>query len=532
MKKLYTLLVIMIAASLSAAALQTTQAVKGRHSIAASRAAASVTHDWHAIGTGTFTDDLLPAVFKSLTASTYQVAVEADEANPGYYRITDPYTTHPSYSLIESAGYISQGTHYITIDATDPDNVIIEPSQFGVNLDGSQLMVYSYSWMAANGDPDITEAYVNRYNLRGKLTDGIITFATPGSLWVTTPELDPTAQGWTADLSGAFKLMLPGVKDYSVEVATEGWCTAADHTLIVSAWTGADVASVRIAAVADPDNTQAVDAALAAAPAVDPRQGTILEMPAGTGSRAKVYIVAASYDTAGKEQARAWGHCYTPDTSTAWTPMAAKARFTDDIVSSLFTDIDLGTYDADIEQSTVTPGRYRLVNPYLGVTYNTIDGYHGAHSHYIYIDATDPDCVIIEESPVGMGTIDYGHIAVTSQSWRMICDGKTTADIKAEGFGGVMRDGVITFPNAMELVAAFHTESGARWYHVNYTSDANGNIHPGRLAIDISAAGIADITADDTPAVYYNLQGIRIAEPAEGSIVIESRGGNTRTVKF
>lgn len=46
-------------------------------------------------------------------------------------------------------------------------------------------------------------------------------------------------------------------------------------------------------------------------------------------------------------------------------------------------------------------------------------------------------------------------------------------------------------------------------------------------------AGIEDIRMDDnTPAVYYNLQGMRIENPASGSVVIEVKGGNSRKVIF
>lgn len=46
-------------------------------------------------------------------------------------------------------------------------------------------------------------------------------------------------------------------------------------------------------------------------------------------------------------------------------------------------------------------------------------------------------------------------------------------------------------------------------------------------------SGIEDVTAGtDAPAQYFNLQGMRIANPAKGQIVIERRGSETRKIVF
>lgn len=493
--------------------------------------AALTTESWQSAGTGTFTDDVLPGVFGALASSTYSVEVEADAANKGMYRIVMPYASHPSYDNLDAAGYIphTDVIYHLTIDATDPDNVIIPPSFIGLHIADGDAMLYSYSWLAANGDPDITEAYVDKHHLRGTLRDGIITFSTSSSLWLTTPELDKDASGWNVNPHGAFKLVLPGAADYSIQTLTEGWCADSDNRLIVSAWCGPDASYAKFAAVTDPDDEDAVKGALEKAERVTPRQGTYITLPAGCGPRQKVYIIGCSYDKNGVERGRHTNFCYIPDTSTDWERLPAQADFTDDIVSNLFSDIDLGTYTVDVERSTTRPGLFRLVNPYLGTPHNTIDGYHGAHSHYIYVDATDPDCVVLEESPIGMGTIDDGHITVTSQAYRALAGGATINEVKQSGKGGVMRDNIITFPEPTAIVAAFHSDGAAHWYYVNYTRDNAGNITEGRMRIDLrkALAGISDITADSRPAIYYNLQGMRIARPVEGQTYIVRRGTAT-----
>ena len=45
-----------------------------------------------------------------------------------------------------------------------------------------------------------------------------------------------------------------------------------------------------------------------------------------------------------------------------------------------------------------------------------------------------------------------------------------------------------------------------------------------------ASAGIGDISVDDAPAEYYNLQGIRIAEPAEGQLYIKRQGAKASKI--
>ncbi len=54
---------------------------------------------------------------------------------------------------------------------------------------------------------------------------------------------------------------------------------------------------------------------------------------------------------------------------------------------------------------------------------------------------------------------------------------------------------------------------------------------PETLALTVTmTSGVADIeAAEDVPAVYYNLQGVRVANPANG-LFLEVRGNQVRKV--
>ncbi len=80
-----------------------------------------------------------------------------------------------------------------------------------------------------------------------------------------------------------------------------------------------------------------------------------------------------------------------------------------------------------------------------------------------------------------------------------------------------MADGVITLPAGMLLLREPDSE---RWGYAN--SEA--------VTIKLpSSVGVTDIITDNTcePKVYYNLQGMKISNPASGHVYIVRQGTNT-----
>lgn len=77
----------------------------------------------------------------------------------------------------------------------------------------------------------------------------------------------------------------------------------------------------------------------------------------------------------------------------------------------------------------------------------------------------------------------------------------------------------LTYDNTWSVIALYKTGSSLRWY---------GLIEPATLNFTLPGAGVEDniIAADNSnaPVEYYNLQGIRINEPAAGSVVIRRQG--------
>ena len=157
--------------------------------------------------------------------------------------------------------------------------------------------------------------------------------------------------------------------------------------------------------------------------------------------------------------------------ATAWvldeTAKSDKGSYREDLVTAFF-NAGNPVYDVTIEKNIVEPGKYRLVEPYGAAYPNNEDGdYDASTTHYMVIDASDPDYVYVETSATGMNWKD-GNFSFTSLVAYNLAKGTALADIKAnhpEWFGK-LKDGVITMPKDCMLTSMADYKSGA-WYKSN-----------------------------------------------------------------
>lgn len=153
--------------------------------------------------------------------------------------------------------------------------------------------------------------------------------------------------------------------------------------------------------------------------------------------------------------------------------------YRDGLMSAAYA-LDALTYKVSIEESVVTPGRYRLVNPYGSSTsfYSTY-GPTGTGDftledgdHYIIIDATDPDYVYIDGAfNPGVKNPDDGSLLFFSYvTYYQVMGGYDIATIKANApqYFGQLKDGVITMPAQSILLEIGSTEiTGSGTYYAN-----------------------------------------------------------------
>lgn len=176
-----------------------------------------------------------------------------------------------------------------------------------------------------------------------------------------------------------------------------------------------------------------------------------------------------------------------------WKTMSGKAWYREGLVSSLYGSDPL-LYQVDIQENVVTPGIYRLVEPYgpetnfykSYVTTGDFD-YENEHNTYIVIDATDPDYVYVSEDFYpGTKTDTEGLLHVFSFVQLYLNAGNSLSAIKSNvpELFGKLEDGVITMP-ANNMVCNFDETLNGQYY-------ANAN---GMFAVALPGYEITDYTS-------------------------------------
>lgn len=468
---------------------------------------AAQNHNWQPVGQGSLSDAILPAFFG---VDAYQMPVDIlqDADNPAFYAVKAPFgSANPYYDYL--AEYLDNdgADGLIIFDTSDPDNVIIPPSATGLIYENEPLTVNSYTyWESVGLFPELS--YSAR---RGSLANGVITFgASPASLWITTASLDRQDMGFTPKVD--LVLRLPGAADYSLELALASWCLTDDGRAIVAAWPGGGISRVTAAVCtsSDPDDQIAY---VEEHPTELPRQqGAYIPVPADAAPAQRLYIVALGYDADNQVQTVAVEHVYTPDTSEGWAPVSGLASITD------FLGNPAARIQCAVEESVATPGMLRLVNPMAQSTAGMghISGYAN-HTDYLYLDTSDPDCVIIYESPLGITLPDYGDIRITSDAFTDLANGRDKTYIAATLRAGIMTNRLISFPESAAVRIGAMTLGSDTWLRIP-SSD---------ITIDLSQVNsITDPTADrpTPPPTYYTPDGRRLPTPSATTITLTPNG--------
>ncbi len=173
-----------------------------------------------------------------------------------------------------------------------------------------------------------------------------------------------------------------------------------------------------------------------------------------------------------------------------WKTMDGKATYREALLTSLYGAPEL-TYEVDIQESVVTPGRYRLVNAYTennafgeeyGYFFTFTDG-----DHYITIDATDPDFVYLDDTfYTGAYYTEDGEILFFSYVMYYVMNGYSVDYVKqgAPELFGTLKDGVITMP-AGSMIAQVGGDL--------YLTDGDG-----RFAVALPGSKLTDYTSSFT----------------------------------
>ncbi len=164
------------------------------------------TTKWKSLGKTEFICDILEGTVKEVEPSVIQAEIQENIATPGLYRLVN---THGESHPLNQAGQSDTGhNHYLTFDATDPDCVLMDAHDLGVDWGGGSFVVISEaSYQMSRGK---TKEQVK--DKAGKLADGKITFPAKGlSLWCEdwTPFDGENGALYVANESGKFSVKIP-----------------------------------------------------------------------------------------------------------------------------------------------------------------------------------------------------------------------------------------------------------------------------------------------------------------------------------
>lgn len=221
---------------------------------------------------------------------------------------------------------------------------------------------------------------------------------------------------------------------------------------------------------------------------------------------------------------------YDPD----WKDLGT-AEFTDAFIAKFLegdltqnlgitlSDDDL-TYPVEVQESISEPGIYRLINPYgstspyWNINFTNVS-INKTATHYMIINATDPERVFIPES---CGGFYYGSYPLMqySEAYDYLNDGFAADDVPAH-LWGKMKNGVITFGEGQEgdaLLGVKILESPAEIYGRSLVVKLPGS------------SAVTEVETEHAEREYYTLQGIKVSAPVKGEVTIVREGSKVRKI--
>ncbi len=460
---------------------------------------------YKSLGTGIMTDDMVASLF-GYTPVTYSVEIQQSEENSSFYRVIAPYSENFAQAMtninlvsLKDSQYDKDGVKYIDIDATDPNDVYFAKTYTGCDWGYGEM----YIGIATSGT--VT------------LKDGTFT-ATVGGLAVGDDD-----GALLANRNGKFRICLPGVdaKDYTLSLTYDSQCLT-ERKFTGTLTVGPDIAKVKYYVQPNFQEDEILSAIKeVAADGVDFTVRGAFEYEMSDVDKETLFV--AGLDADGALVAYDWVSYYFIDDDNDNWESAGTAKYTDGFLTTFF-NIDAAEMNVELQRNKQRPDFLRLVNPYKLHDY-ALKYLHTGHNHYIYINAEDPEIIYIEESPIGMD-LGYGLVRASSATRYFLDAGFEIDDCKELEYGGVIEDNVLTFPDEALLTSMLGYEDGD-WYSITEDGNTFKLALPDGFALNSGVRDVAVDAANAATPTYYNLQGVKIANPQPGTLVIRRQGATT-----
>lgn len=477
----------------------------------ASKAPVYPTGEYKSLGMGVMVDDMITDLLEYQPVS-YEVEIQQSVDDPNFYRVMAPYGPAFAQAMadvnnveLKDTEYDKDSKCYIDICATDPEDVYFPVTETGVTVEAFGALKIGIN---------------SSYNVT--LKDGI--FSAPMmAIAVAFEGSDGNLSAYAMNRHGKFLIALPGVNpfDYTVQLQDMPNCVTS-RNITGTLKHGADLAGLKYHVVPDWQEDEIMSAVKEIAQYGNDwnYDDSFSYSMAMTG---KETLIVVGVDASGNAVGYDWcTYYYIDDDPEGWEDCGT-AVWHEGMLQEFF-NIEPQAVQCTLQRSKDRPQYLRLVNPMAAHTHFSQYGHKG-HNHYIYINAEDPECVYMEESPVGFD-FNYGMVRFSSDVNYYLGAGFTLDDCKELELGCTLADGKLTFPDE-GLLFSMLGYSGGDWYTIADPSQTFVEMPEG-----FSFSGAQDIVADgdNAPAQYYNLQGMRIAAPQAGQLVIERRGNTARKI--
>lgn len=215
------------------------------------------------------------------------------------------------------------------------------------------------------------------------------------------------------------------------------------------------------------------------------------------------------------------GHIVLPgyDYVDPWTSLGT-GKFTENIIYASFTRVEnTEAADVDVFVSTANPNLYKVKEAFKAL-FNNLGA--TVSSPELVLNAKDPSNIIIDlqTTKINGGDVD-GEYYILSQSAYYDMQNNSTADDTPEELRiKLTKEGektTVTFP--VQSTCLLASGSNQLYYGSPYVSTLTFNQMSG-----VEGVTVAD---ENAPVEYYNLQGVKVANPESGLYI--RRQGNTAT---
>lgn len=196
------------------------------------------------------------------------------------------------------------------------------------------------------------------------------------------------------------------------------------------------------------------------------------------------------------------------------------------------------TYDVPLKVKSNGSNEFLLVNPYDNAAINSLpaDKMGNTASNkagYIYINAENPDCVLVRPFVTSgwENTESIGNCAINvlnKEGQKVYMEYYESDEVVDEltGIGqktsSMDENGKITILNAI-FALQLDVPNPTAWTY------EDGSVVDMTSYVELNLAGVEGIIADaeNAPARYFNLQGMEVANPEAGQLVIKKEGSKT-----